>query len=272
VARADAYGTPQAPQSQQAPQIRNDRPPARVPRYGLPDSVTIKPGTYVTVRLEQTVSSDRNHPGDIFSATLAQPIVVDGVVLAQRGQNVIGEVAEAAKAGRVSGASRLGLQLTGLTIADGSQVNVRSQMVNRTGGTSVGNDVAAVGTTTALGAAIGASADWGRGAAIGAGAGAAAGLAGVLLTRGRPTVLYPETLLTFRIESPVTVDLTRAPQAYRFVGPNEYEAPQANVARRAPQPRYAPYPYPYYSPYGYPYGYGTTIGIGIGIHRRGHRW
>ena len=39
--------------------------------------------------------------------------------------------------------------------------------------------------TTAMGAAIGAAAEWGRGAAIGAGAGAAAGVVGVLLTRGQ---------------------------------------------------------------------------------------
>ena len=146
-------------------------------------------------------------------------------------------------------------------------------MVNRNGQTSVGNDAAAVGTTTVLGAAIGAAADRGRGAAIGAGAGAAAGIAGVLLTRGHATVVYPETVLTFRLDAAVNVDLTRAPQAFRFVGPDEYDRPlQTTVAPRpAPRPYYTPYPYyspyPYY--YGYPYMYGPSIGTGIGIGRRG---
>ena len=54
------------------------------------------------------------------------------------------------------------------------QANIQSQMVQRNGQTSVGTDAAAVATTTGMGAAIGAAADWGRGAAIGAGAGAAA--------------------------------------------------------------------------------------------------
>ena len=71
------------------------------------------------------------------------------------------------------------------------------------GGTTHGNDAAAIGGTTALGAVIGSAADWGRGAAIGAGAGAAAGIGAVLLTRGRPTEILPETPLTFRLVDPL---------------------------------------------------------------------
>src|SRR5664279_6459060 len=93
VARADAYGQPQQPQqqTQQQPQLqqqRNDRPPAAVPHYGLPSALTIRPGTFLTVRVNQKLSSDHNQQGDIFNASLAQPIVVDGVVVAQRGQPV----------------------------------------------------------------------------------------------------------------------------------------------------------------------------------------
>ena len=276
----DGWGNPQQQPRNDRPQnMRNEVPP---PAYGLPPEVTIKPGTFVTVRMNQGLSSDRNQQGDIFTATLAQPIVMDGVVVAQRGQTVMGQVAEARKAGRVEGTSRLGLQLTGLTLADGNQVNVQSSLVNRNGQTSVGNDVAAVGTTTAVGAAIGAAADWGRGAAIGAGAGAAAGLIGVLLTRGRATVVYPETVLTFRLDTPVTVNTTRAPYAYRYVGPEDYDHPvQSRVMQPrpgpgpAPYPYYQPYPYPYY--YGYGYGYpgwwGPGFGVGVVVRGGGwHRW
>jgi hypothetical protein len=252
---------------------RDDPPPA------LPAQLTIKPGTFITVRISQGLSSDRNQQGDVFTATLAQPIVVDGIVVAQRNQTLMGRVAEAKKAGRVQGTSRLGLQLTGLTLADGTQANIQSSLVNRNGPTSVGNDVAAVGTTTAVGAAIGAAADWGRGAAIGAGAGAAAGLLGVLLTRGRPTVVFPETVLTFRIDTPVVVNTTRAPYAFRYVDPQEFNHP---VQARAMQPRPAPGPPPYYygpSPYPYPYYYsywgypaywGPSFGFGVVV--RGGGW
>src|ERR1022692_4610502 len=220
VARSDSYGQPQQPQQPQPQQPqpqqpRYDRPPAAVPHYGLPAALTVKPGTFVTVRVEQQLTSDRNQQRDVFSASLAQPIVVDAVVVAQRGQPVMGRVAEAAKAGRVSGTSRLGLQLIGLTLADGTQANMQSQLVTRKGQNSVGRDVGAVAPTTAAGAGSGAAADWGRGAAIGAGAGAVVGIVGVLLTRGHATVVYPETVLTFRVDSPVNVDLTRAPPPFR---------------------------------------------------------
>ena len=275
VARADDFGQPEQAQLQQ-------RPSAAVPHYGLPSAVAIKPGTFLTVRVDQPLSSDHNQQNDFFSATLVQPIVVDGVVVAQRGQPVTGRVADAKKAGRVEGTSRLALQLTGLTLVDGTQANVQTQLFQRNGSTSVGTDAAAVATTTGVGAAIGAAADWGRGAAIGAGAGAAAGVIGVLLTRGRPTVVYPETLLTFRVEKEVIVDLTRAPQAFRYVGPDEYDQPvQTTAARRPPpqrRPYYAPYPayYPgYYPGYYYPYAYGPSFGVvirGGGWGWGGRRW
>ncbi|MCU1238899.1 MAG: hypothetical protein JWP63_6866 [Candidatus Solibacter sp.] len=296
VARADAYGQPQqdgAPSMQQQPMqhqpmqqqpmqpgmqpgIRNERPMAAVPRYGLPASVTIRPGTFVTVRLNQALSSDHNQEGDIFSATLAQPMVVDGVVVAARGQTVMGRVAEAVRV-RGHGNSRLALQLTAITLADGTQVSVQSQLVNRTGGSNLGTQVGTVATTTAIGAAVGAAADWGRGAAIGAGAGAAAGVIGALLTPGKPTVVYPEQLLTFRVDTPVTVDLTRASTAFRYVSPDEYDRPMQQMAvqrRPAPAPYYAaPYPYYYGGPGYYPYSswWGPSFGFGVVIRGGGYR-
>ncbi len=76
----------------------------------VPAKLTIKPGTFLTVRLNQGLSSDRNQPGDAFAATLVRPVVVDGVVVAQAGQTVGGKVVEAKKAGRVEGVSHLGVQ------------------------------------------------------------------------------------------------------------------------------------------------------------------
>lgn len=246
-----------------------------------PAQITIPAGTFLTVRLNQALSSDRNHQGDGFSATLAKPLVVDGWVVADRGQTIAGRVSDAKKAGRIEGTSSLGVELTDLTLIDGQPEQVHTQLVNRSGGTTVGRDVAAVGSTTAVGAAAGAVADLGRGAAIGAGAGAGVGIIGVLLTRGRPTILYPEQLLTFRIDTPITVNTTRAPQAFRPVGPGDYEQPPNRpVMARPPYPAYpgyygAPYaPYGYAYPYGYgyyPYYWGPSIGLRFGGFY-GHRW
>jgi hypothetical protein len=244
----------------------------------IPSQLTIKEGTYITVRLNEILSSDRSMAGDAFTATLAKPIVVDGVVIAQRGQNVTGHVTEAKKAGRVAGTSRLGIQLIELPVVDGQQLPIQSELITRNGTTSTGRDAGALATTTGVGAAIGAGVNGGVGAGVGAGAGLVAGLAGVLLTRGNPTVIFPETMLTFRVNSDVTVSTDRGGQAFRYVQPSDYDQPaaQPTLVRRPPlRPVYGygyPYGYPYpYFGYGYGYGYGWGPGIYYGG-RFGRRW
>ena len=260
-------------------------PPQATPA-ALPPQLTIKPGTYVTVRINQPLSSDKSHVGDAFSATLVRPIVVDGWVVAERGQTLGGRVSDVQKAGRVSGVSKLGVQLTDLPVADGQQLPVQTQLIDRQGPTSVGRDAAAIGGTTAAGAAIGAAAGWGTGAAIGAGAGAVASTIGVLLTRGRPSIIYPESVLTFRIEQPVTISTDRAPQTFRPVQPGDYQSVPPSLQSRPmyrPAPygtTYAPYApygsYPYYGPAYYPYPYwGPAFYGGIFFGPRvhfGRRW
>jgi len=196
------------------------------------------------VRINEYLSSDRNKIGDQVTAVLQQPIVVNGWVVARRGQTLIGQVEAAQKAGRVKGVSQLGIELTDLTAVDGQQVPILTELWKASGGTSHGRDAATVGTTTALGAAIGAAADWGTGAAIGAGAGAAAGIGAVLLTRGRPTVIEPETQLTFRLVDPVKVDTTQGQQAFLPVTQQDYDA--AGREERRPRHVAGGYPPPYY--------------------------
>lgn len=275
VARDDAAQEPdgQAPVAQ-APA---DQPPAvQPPVAAFPSKLTIQPGSFLTIRVDQTLSSNQNHEGDYFSGTLTQPVVIDGIVVAQRGQTVSGRVSTAFKGGLGKGPSKLGLELTSLTAVDGQQVPLQTQLVTRAANHSnAGRNVATVGTTTAVGAVIGTAADWGTGAAIGAGIGAIAGLAGVLATPGAPAVVYPESVLTFRVQAAAVVSTDRAPQAFRYVETSDYQQPQVQSRvqeppppAQSPAPYYAPYPYPYpypyyaYGPY-YPYwgpGFGVVIG------------
>src|SRR5262249_11896475 len=131
------------------------------------------------IRTNQVLSSDHNHPGDTFTATLERPIIVDGIVVAERGQTVLGRVAEAEKAHHGENLSKLGLELTALTGADGNQVPIQTELASRTGPGWNGQDTGTVVGTGALGAVIGAVAGGGPGAAIGAGVGAVAGAIGV---------------------------------------------------------------------------------------------
>jgi hypothetical protein len=262
VASPDQGGLPQGPPPALPGQDQGglpQGPPSAVPppNAGLPVHLTIPAGKFINVRIDQVLSTSHNQAGDLFSATVIDPIVIDGLVVVQRGQHVAGQVTLSDKGGRVSGVARLGLQLTELTAVDGQQLPVRTQFISRNAPSTAGRDAGVIAGSTALGAAVGAAAAWGTGAAIGAGAGAALGIAGVLLTRGAPAVVYPETPLTFRVEQAVDVDTTHAPQAFQPMNPAEYQQPQFRTGPAGPGPA-GPYPggpYPYATPYAYGYGY-----------------
>jgi hypothetical protein len=267
----------QNPNDDAGPQQRNRRPyPRRQAVADLPGTITIPAGKVIFVRLNEPLSSDRSHPGDGFTATLDQPIVVNGWVVAHRGETVVGTVTSAKKAGRVKGVSQLGLTLSDITVVDGQQLPLVTELWNGSAGTSHGADAATIAGTTGVGTIIGAAANGGEGAGIGAGAGAAAGIAAVLLTRGKPTVLGPEARLSFRIKEPVTISTENSRQAFQPAGSDDYGN------SRSPRPRpsgyaggypvaYPPYyagcsPYwgcggPYYPYYGY---YGPSVGIYYG--------
>jgi hypothetical protein len=245
----------------------------------VPANLSIPQGTYVTVRVNQFLSSDKNQPGDAFSATLVDPVVVNGIVVAEPGETVGGRVSLVEKHG-TGHAAKLGVQLTTLTLVDGQQLNIVTQLTSRRGGTTPGGlEAGTIATTTGLGAAIGAAANWGTGAAIGAGAGALAGIIGVVVTHNHPSVIAPEQVLTFQIQQPVTFSTSASQAAFRYVQPGEYS--QGGAYGNGPGPYVAsgpaPAPYPYYGAYpyygwSYPYYWGPSFAFVYGPRWYGGRY
>ena len=255
--------SPQSDQPAQAPQ----------PTQPIPSTLTVPAGTVLIIRTTDLLSTDHNKIGDQFTAVLDQPLVVNGWVVARRGQTIIGKVKDVKKAGHVKGTSELGVELTDITIVDGRQLPILTELWKGSGGTSHGQDAGTIVGTTGVGAAIGAAADWGTGAAIGAGAGLVAGVATVLLTRGHPTVVPPESQLTFRLVDPLKVDTTQSQQA--FLPFSQEDVNGGRFERRGPPRVAGAYPGPYAYPYGYPYGYyGPYYGypyVGFyGVYGRGY--
>lgn len=192
-----------APVPQQAAPVAASRPAPPPPPP--PMQVTLKEGSVIAVRLGETLNSEKNQVGDSFSATLSEPIVIDGLVIAERGARVSGKVVDADRAGRVKGVAALQLALTEVTTADNQRVPIVTDAFLKKGPDTTKSDVAKVGIAAGIGAAIGAIAGGGKGAAIGAGAGGAAGTGGVLATRGKPAILPAETLVRFRVTQAVTI-------------------------------------------------------------------
>jgi hypothetical protein len=238
----------------------------------LPDELFAPVGTVLTVQIRDFISSNRSSSGDRFLGMLQQPLVIDGWVVARPGQTVIGEVVSASNAGRVKGTSDLAVELTEITLVDGRQVPIRTQIMKNYGPQSHGDDAAAIAGGTALGTLIGAAAGHGKGAAIGAGLGAAAATVGVLSTRGRATEIYPESTVTFRLDAPLAVSTERSSRAFLSVVPADYEnalntriPPRDGRAEAIAYPPHPSYPPPAYPPdygrYPYPRYPGSRIGI-----------
>lgn len=155
----------------------------------------IPPGTELSVRLGQTISSDKAKSGDNWSGTLASDVNVNGNVVAKRGDPVQGKVVNAQASGRLEGRALLELQVTSV-----NGVPVVTSTVSSEGGSHKGRNIKGAGGGAAVGAIIGAIAGGGKGAAIGAGAGAAAGTAGAAV-HGKKDVKFPvETVLNFTVK------------------------------------------------------------------------
>jgi hypothetical protein len=259
----------------------------------VPPTLTVPAGATVTVRTTGFLASNHNKVGDAFTTVLEQPIVVNGWVVARRGQPVIGRVVVAK---REHEESQLVVEMASLTLVDGTQVPVKTELVRNVqpdAGVG-GHDVAGLAATTGTGALIGGAVGGGPGAGIGAGIGAVAGMIGIGATRGRPAVIPPESELTFRVDDAVTISTEQSQVAFQPVSQDDYGNGQGNGERRRPMrptygyggPGYPPPPptayyySPYYSPYPY-YGAGygylplpVTFGFGYGFgygHRYGYR-
>ena len=180
-------------------------PPPPPPAPPEPHRVTLNAGTMIPVRLVDGLTSERNLPGDSFTATLDKELVADGFVIAERGARVEGRVVASDKGGRVRGVSSLAVELVRLNTSDGQKVVIQTDGFERRAEESHRQDAEKVGAGAAIGAVIGALAGGGKGAAIGAGVGGGAGAGGVMATRGKPAALPSETRVTFRLKAPVTI-------------------------------------------------------------------
>jgi hypothetical protein len=191
-----------APAPAPAPALATAPPaPAPVAANGL---VTVPAGQSILIRMIDGVDSSKNHVGDVFHASLETDLTVGDTIVARKGTDIYGRLAEAAKSGNFSGRSELQLELTRLVI-DGRDYPIVSSDYTLQGKGQGSSTAKKVGGGAALGAIIGAIAGGGKGAAIGAGAGAATGGAVQVLTKGAQVKIPSETLLEFRLQQPVSV-------------------------------------------------------------------
>jgi hypothetical protein len=168
--------------------------------------VALPAGTVVTVRLASAVGSKLSATGDHFSATVAQPVEVDGKVVVSVGAEALGKVVEAVPQGRFKGAAVLRLVLQSVTV-NGDSYDVKTSSVSHYLKGKGKRTATFIGGGAGGGALIGALAGGGKGALIGAALGAGAGTAGAAYTGEKEIVLPAESVLSFKLAEPITVKM-----------------------------------------------------------------
>lgn len=189
-------------------------PPAPAPAPAVANvspggEVTIPAGQSILIRMVDGVDSSKNHVGDIFHASLETDLNVNGALVARKGTDVYGRLAEAKKSGNFSGKSELQLELTRLVI-DGHDYPLVSSDYTLQGKGQGSSTAKKVGVGAVAGTIIGAIAGGGKGAAIGAAAGGATGAGVQVLTKGEQVKVPSETVLEFRLQQPATVTTTQS--------------------------------------------------------------
>jgi len=215
--------TPSAPTTVMPPQ---PPPPPR--------PVTIPDGTVIQIRMIDSIDSATNQPGDRFRATLDTPITINDKVIVPQGADIEGRVAELKSAGHFEGKPQIALQLTALNV-NGRRYSLNTNQYSREGASRGKNTAEKVGGGAVLGTIIGAIAGGGKGAAIGGVIGAGAG-GGVQAASKAPAIHVPsEALLSFTLESPLTVTPVASLQRSRSNRIADYSDSQDQPRARRPR-------------------------------------
>jgi hypothetical protein len=102
-------------------------------------SSPIPAGTALMVKLETTLATFSNKPGDPFQGSLTQPVVIDGKTIIPAGARVEGRVTKVDEPRRISGKPTIGILAEALVLPTGEHLFLDASLVDTNMG--AGTDV-----------------------------------------------------------------------------------------------------------------------------------
>jgi len=169
-----------------------------------PRPIVVPAETVISVVLDEPVGSKISTSGQQFSASVREPVEVDGRVAIPKGARATGIVKDAKPAGRFKGGAQLELTLASIEV-HGENYEVHTTAPTETSKGKGKRTATMVGGGAGGGALIGGLAGGGKGALIGGLIGAAAGTGGAGLTGNRDITLPAETPITFKLVDPLEI-------------------------------------------------------------------
>ncbi|HUV14641.1 MAG TPA: hypothetical protein VMY18_13435 [Acidobacteriota bacterium] len=168
------------------------------------DVAIIPPGTQVTVRLAQPLSSATNQTGESFQAIVDEPVVIDGRTALAAGTLAVGELVNVEASGRTSGVAKMSMVLVALVI-NAKETPFRTELLAIEAQSEKGKTGRRVAGGAGIGAVVGAIAGGGKGAAIGAAVGGGTGAAVSMATKGKELEFGAEQKFVFVLQEETTV-------------------------------------------------------------------
>lgn len=222
--------------------IERVEPPAQTSAVSAPPKpappafrdITLASGTTIPIRITQTLSSANAQVGDSFSGTVASDIVSDGMVVIPQGTGVSGRVEAVQEAAHFKGNSLLTISLDRVNRRGGS-VAVTTEPYTVQGKGRGKNTAEKVGGGAALGAILGGIFGGGKGAAIGAAAGGGAGAGANAITRGEQVQIPSESMVRFRLSSPVSLRVSTGGARSTSVSPTLQQRNSDQYSDQQPQ-------------------------------------
>ena len=159
-------------------------------------------GSEITIRLIDSIDSNKADPGREFRASLKEPIEIGSDEVVPSGADALVRLTGERDAGRFTGKTELTVELASIRV-NGILVPVTTSSVTEYSNSQTARTAKSAAAVGALGAIIGAIAGGGKGAAIGAGAGAATGAGAQVFMKGQRVFIPSETILTFTTRDPV---------------------------------------------------------------------
>lgn len=173
------------------------------------EELIISADSVVGLQIDTPVSSDDAEVEDDVEARVTRDVVVGDHVAIPAGSRVLGSVVLVDRAGKIKGASRLGVRFHTVVLDDDIEIPLMTETVYREGQGKGGASAGKIGGAAVGGAILGAIFGGRQGAAIGGAAGAAGGTAAAMAGDGQPATLPAGATVTVRLSQPATVTVER---------------------------------------------------------------
>jgi type IV secretory pathway VirB10-like protein len=204
-----ATAQPAAPAPEPVRPVEPQPEPRREPQF---EQVILPAASVIGLQLDTPLSSERARVEDRVDAHVTRDVMAGGRVAIPTGTRVIGSVVTVERGGKVKEPARLAIRFHTLIFADGSEVQLHTEPIDRRSESPAGSSTKKIGGAAVAGTILGAIIGGGKGAATGGAIGAGAGTAAVM-AGDRSTVTIPTgALLNARLSAPATITVERRDQ------------------------------------------------------------